>query len=140
MAGVFTAENAVVAIYLDDGTGSPSGAALQTLTFKRVVGIESSNAPEFIPHLGHSAEQVELTPKRNSLELEFLVAGRATDLSLSDALYYIRVTTHTDDYSANDRYNCQKCRRTAWSFRNGDTGPTRGRASFSFESWESEAA
>lgn len=139
MAGVFTAENAVVEIYLDDGAGAPSGSALQTLTFKRVVGIESSNAPEFIPHLGHPAEQVVLSPKRNALDLEFLVDGRAVDLSLSDALYYIRVITHTDDFSSYDRYNCQKCRRTAWSFRNGDVGPTRGRASFSFESWESEA-
>ena len=66
---------------------------------------------------------------RHTLSLDKMIESRARDLSLSNALYFIRVIFRTDDYSARDKYDCKKCRRVAWNVRVGDTGPvvTHGR-------------
>ena len=139
MSGVFSAENAIVEIYYDDGAGSPDGSALMTLRFKTVVAPGSDYAVEEILHAGYPDAEVVLGNGRHTLNLEKMVESRSRDLKLSNALYYIRVIDRTDDYGAHDQYNCSKCRRTSWQLRVGDTGPVVARGSFVCERIDSEA-
>jgi hypothetical protein len=139
LPGVFTAENATVEIYRDDGTGSPSGSALFTAVFRRAVAASLEKTYEYIPHAGYPTDEVSLGQTRCLLNLSKMVEGRARDLKLTDALYYIRVILHTDDYSGWDRYNCSKCRRINWEINQGDRGPIISRARFLAENVVSEA-
>lgn len=139
MSGVFSAENAEVEIYHDDGTGSPDGSALMTLRFKTAIALASDYAVEEILHAGYPDVELSLGGGRHTLNLEKMVESRSNDLRLSNALYYVRVICRTDDYSAWDRYNCKKCRRTSWDLRAGDTGPVVARGSFICERIDSEA-
>lgn len=139
MSGVFSAENAIVEIYYDDGAGSPDGSALMTLRFKTAIGLGSDYPAEEILHAGYPDAEIVLGSGRCTLMLEKMVESRSLDLKLDNALYYIRVIERTDDYTAWDRYNCSKCRRTSWDMRIGDTGPVVARGSFICERIDSEA-
>jgi len=139
MSGVFSAENAVVEIYYDDGSGSPDGSALMSLRFKTVIGLSSDYAIEEILHAGYPDSEIAVGGGRHTLNLEKMVESRSLDLRLDNALYYIRVINRTDDYSAWDRYDCSKCRRASWDLRVGDTGPYVARGSFVCERIDSQA-
>ena len=138
MAGVFSAENVEVNIYLDDGTGNPTGSVL-TLRFKRATGIDTSMDAELIPHAGYPYEEIAGGVSRCTVSFEHLIRSRSNDLRLTDALYYIEITNRTDDYTAYDKYICKKARRTAWSFSSPDSGVIPGRAAFICEQITAEA-
>lgn len=127
---VFSAENADVEVYLDDGTGSLSGAALFTYNFRRVSTRNMSSQAERIPHAGYPYDEVSAGKQSFGLELAKVVESINTDLFLTSALYYIRVKEKNDDWSARVRYNCQKCRFAGWSMVEGDRGVVLASARF----------
>jgi hypothetical protein len=127
---VFSAENAEVEVYLDDGTGSPSGAVLFTYNFRRASSRSMSSQVERLPHAGYPYDEVSAGKQSFRLNLAKVAESRTTDLFVTAALYYIRVKVHNDDYSSRVRYNCQKCRFATWSMPEGDTGATLVQASF----------
>ena len=138
MAGVFSAENVEVNIYLDDGTGNPSGTAT-TVRFKRAVAMDISMGAELIPHAGYAYEEIAGGVTRYTLSLENVVRSRLNDLRLSDALYYIEVICRTDDYTAYDKYVCTKARRTDSNFAMPDSGTIPTRIAFLCENITPEA-
>ena len=131
--GVFSAENAEVQVYLDDGTGEPVGAALFTFNFRRVSTRNVSSQPERIPHAGYVYDEVAAGKQNHRLNLAKIVESINDDIFLSNALYYIRVIEHDDNYSNWVRYNCKKCRFGAWSIVEGDRGAVLAQASFAVE-------
>jgi hypothetical protein len=136
---VFSAENCEVEVYLDDGTGSPSGTALFTYNFRRVSTRSMSSQPEYIPHSGYAYDEVSPGKQRFRLDLAKNVESINTDLFLTNALYYIRVIERNDDYSSRVRYNCKKARFASWSMPEGDVGAVLTQARFICEQIETEA-
>jgi hypothetical protein len=136
---VFSAENAEVEVYLDDGTGSPSGAALFTYNFRRASSRSMSSQSEPIPHAGYPYDEISSGKQRFRLELAKVVESRNRDLFLTAALYYIRVKENNDDLSDRTRYNCQKCRFAGWRMIEGDTGAVLAQARFKPERIVTEA-
>lgn len=139
MSGVFAAESAQVEIYLDDGTGSPSGSALFDYEFRRVTSMQMSAQNERIAHCGYEFDEISAGKTTWRLDLGKIADSRVKDLRLTDALYYIRVILRTDDYSQWDRYNCKKCRRAGWGMPLGDVGAAMVQARFLCEEIEPEA-
>ena len=127
---VFSAENAEVEIYLDDGTGSPSGSPLFTYKFRRASSRGSVSQPERIPHAGYPYDEVSAGKQSFRLDLAKAVESRDKDLFQTAALYYIRVIDHNDDYSDWTQYNCKKCRFATWNMVEGDTGVVNASARF----------
>lgn len=130
---VFSAENVVVEIYLDDGSGSPVGAALFTFTYKRAASMSLSTSHEQLPHAGYEFDEISPGKARFMLDLARVVDSRTKDLRLSEQLYYIRVINNNDDWSAWDRYNCIKCRRITWEMPITDRGVLMARSRFACE-------
>jgi len=127
---VFSAENVEVEVYLDDGSGTLSGAALFTYNFRRASSRSMSSQSERIPHAGYPWDEVSAGKQFFRLDLTKVVESINTDLFLTSALYYIRVIGHNDDYSARVRHNCMKCRFTGWSQSEGDKGVSMAQARF----------
>lgn len=127
---VFSAENAEVEVYLDDGTGNPSGAARFTYLFRRASSRNMSSQFGRIPHAGYPYDEISAGKQTFRLDLTKVVESIDTDLFLTSALYYIRVIERNDDWSARVRYNCMKCRFVSWSMPEGDTGAVLATARF----------
>ena len=125
-----SAENAEVEIYLDDGSGNLSGAALFTYIFRRVSSRSMSSQTERIPHAGYPYDEVSAGKQSFRLDLAKNVESIDKDLFLTSALYYIRVKERNDDFSARVRYNFQKCRFAGWNMIEGDTGVLLANARF----------
>jgi hypothetical protein len=136
---VFSAENVEVEVYLDDGTGSPSGPALFTYNFRRASSRNMSSQSERIPHAGYPYDEVSSGKQSFRLDLAKVVESINTDVFLTAALYYIRVIEHNDDYSARVQYNCQKARFATWGMVQGDVGVTLAQARFLVERIVTEA-
>lgn len=130
--GVFSAEDAQVEIFLDDGTGSPTGSALFDYVFRRASSRSLSSGVEHIPHAGYQFDEIGAGKARFRLELAKVVESKETDLLLTDALYYIRVTERDAGYN-RVQYNCKKCRRGAWNMPEGDTGAVMATSRFTCE-------
>ncbi|MHA2068690.1 MAG: hypothetical protein ACXABY_30370 [Candidatus Thorarchaeota archaeon] len=127
---VFSAENAEVEIYLDDGTGEPSGSSLFTYKFRRASSRNMGSQTERIPHAGYPYDEVSAGKQNFRLDLAKVVESSDKDLFLTAALYYIRVIEHNDDYSGWTQYNCKKCRFSSWNMVEGDTGVVNASARF----------
>ena len=130
--GVFSAENAQVEIFLDDGTGSPSGSALFDYVFRRASSRSMSSQIEHIPHAGYPFDEIGAGKATYRLDLAKVVESKADDLLLTDALYYIRVTERDAGYN-RVRYNCKKCRRGTWNIAEPDTGAVMANSRFTCE-------
>ena len=130
MSEVFSAENCTVEIYLDDGSGAPSGATLFDVDFRRATSQNRTSQPEHIPHAGYEYDEIAAGKEEYRLEISKVIQGIDDDLFLSSALYYIRVIEHDDSYSNWDRYNCKKCRFAGWQKVTGDTGVVMAQARF----------
>lgn len=131
---VFSAENASVEIYLDDGTGNPLGSVLFDFVFRRASSRQLTVQHEEIPHAGYINNEILAGRPAWRLDLAKIVDGSDNDLLLTDALYYIRVTDHNDRYTSWVRYNCKKARRISWNMPEGDTGAIMATARFACES------
>lgn len=127
---VFSAENAEVEIYLDDGSGSLSGAALFTYNFRRASSRNMGGTAERIPHAGYPYDEVSAPKRTFRLDLAKVVEGRDKDLFVTSALYYIRVKERNDDYTDRTRYNCIKSRFVSWTMVEGDRGAVLAQARF----------
>lgn len=132
---VFSGENVEVEIYLDSGSGSASGSVLFTFRFRRAVAVSSDFELERISHLGIEADSYEVGKESCRLTLSKVVEASDKDLSLSDALYYIKVIHRTDTFSEWTEYIFKKCRRISWELPANETGVIGASAGFICESW-----
>jgi hypothetical protein len=130
MGGLFSSENSKVIIYLDDGTGSPSGNALWTGRFVNTLALSMGATHETIPHAGYPNLEHRLGVTNYSLQFEKAVESSGRDLRLTNALYCIDIEVWTDDRSEWVIYRCGKCVRISWDLNRPASGAYVARASF----------
>jgi hypothetical protein len=136
MAYVLNAINTDIEIYLDDGTGSPSGNALYTLKYYRAVGMSSEFETERLSHLGREDDEYDIGKESVRLTISKVVESDDNDMYLSNALYYVKVKVRNDDWTDWTSYNFKKCRRASWDMNSNELGAIPTTFSFVCESWD----
>jgi hypothetical protein len=111
LSGVFSIFNTKVTFYLDTGTGAPKGSALWEGKFLNAISTSLKGSLDYISHAGHVSEEIAVGNERYTLQLEKGIESTGRDLTLTNALYYIKVEVWTDDRSEWSYYACKKCRR-----------------------------